>query len=78
MATERIATFFPDLQGRLKNRIRAVRRYHNAKPGRITEAQEKCDFLPFIYSGATVSRTGDNVTSELTLSSNDIAGQTLG
>ena len=74
MATERIATFVKIYRVDSKNRTRAVRRYHNAKPGAvITEAQEKYSFLPFLYSGATVSRTGDNVTAELTLSSNDIA-----
>jgi len=74
MATERIATFVKVYKVDSRNRTRAVRRYHNAKPGAvIKEAREKYSFLPFIYSGATVSRTGDNVTSELTLSSNDIA-----
>ena len=74
MATERIATFVKIYKVDSKNRVRAVRRFHNAKPGaRITEAREKYDFLSFIYSGATVSRTGDNVTAELTLASNQIA-----
>ena len=74
MATERIATFVKIYKVDSNNRAFAHRRYHNSKPGaRITEAGEKYDFLPFIYSGATVSRTGDNVSAEITLASNDIA-----
>lgn len=74
MATERIATFVKIYKVDERNQAFAYRRYHNAKPGvRILEEGEKYDFLSFIYSGATVSRTGDNVTAELTLSSNDIA-----
>lgn len=74
MATEKIATFVKIYRVIGGGKLRNVQRYHNAKPGVIiTENRENYSFLPFLYSGATVSRTGDNVTSELTLSSNDIA-----
>ena len=74
MATERIATFVKLYKVDENNREVNYRRFHNSKPGvQITEGGEKYDFLSFIYSGATVSRTGDNVTAELTLASNDIA-----
>ena len=75
MATERIATFVKIYKVDSKTGFALFVVITTPSQGlRITEAQEKYDFLPFIYSGATVSRTGDNVTSELTLSSNDIAG----
>lgn len=74
MTTERIATFVKIYKIDENNRPKNYHRYHNAKPGAvITENGEKYSFLSFIYSGATISRTGDNVTAELTLSSNDIA-----
>ena len=74
MATERIATFVKIYKVDENNRESDHRRYHNSNPGvQITQLGEKYSFLSFIYSGATVSRTGDNVTAELTLASNDIA-----
>ena len=74
MATERIATFVQIFKVDQNNNATSHRRYHNSVPGTvITVDGDKYSFLPFIYSGATVSRTGDNVTAELTLSSNDIA-----
>lgn len=74
MATERIAQMVRLYKVDTNNRARSFQCYHNAKPGvRIRHAGHNYYFLPFIYSGATVSRTGDNVISEVTLSSNDIA-----
>ena len=74
MATERIAVFVEIYKVDDQNQTRRHRRYHNASPGtQITFRGQRYSYLPFIYSGATVSRTGDNVTAELTLSSNDIA-----
>ena len=73
MATERIATFVQIYKVDQNNRATSYRRYHNSKPGIvIVENGQRYSYLPFIYSGATVSRTGDNVTAELTLGSNDI------
>ena len=74
MATERIGTFVQVYVVDTNNQVKITRRYQNAALEKRIEFQgKKYDFLSFIYSGATISLTGDNVTAELTLSSNDIA-----
>ena len=74
MATERIATIVRIYRVDSKNRAIGIRRYHNGAPGtRVRYSGNWYDYLPFLYSGATVSLTGDNVTADLILSSNDIA-----
>ena len=78
MATERIATFVEIFKVDDQNQTRRHRRYHNATPGAvITLRGQRYSYLPFLYSGGTVSRTGDNVIAELTLSSNDIAASNV-
>ena len=74
MTIERITTLVKIYKVDDKNQTKNHRRYHNGQPNaEIRYTNGVYSFLPFIYSGATVSLTGDNVTAELTLSSNDIA-----
>lgn len=49
-------------------------RYQNATVGSdLTHESIAYTFLSFIYSGATKSRMGDNITSELTLAANQVS-----
>jgi hypothetical protein len=49
-------------------------RYHNGRVGTaITLDDRKHLYLPFIYSGPTRNRTGDNLEAGLTLASNVLA-----
>jgi len=48
--------------------------YQNGQPGKNLSYDGKTySYLSFIYSGATKNRTGDNMTSELTLAVNQVA-----
>jgi hypothetical protein len=49
-------------------------RNQNSTPGQVIRLDD-CDFvfLPFIYSGAAKSRTGDNLEAELTLATNPLS-----
>ena len=83
MTIERIATLVTifkiedtrkDGKNQTDQKFTSHRRYQNALPETQIELNgKKYDFLNFIYSGATLSLTGDNVSAQLTLSSNDIA-----
>lgn len=71
MASERIGTFVYIYRVNYTGTILPWRRYQNFAQGkRIEFSGQKFDFLPFIYSGSTISRTGDNVAAEITMSSN--------
>ena len=74
MATERISTLVQLFYLNDSQKVVKWREFHNGEPDTtITHNKIVYKYLPFIYSGATVSLTGDNVQAELTLSSNDIA-----
>mgnify|MGYP006242985113 CR=1 FL=1 len=76
--TERIATFVEVYE--YKNRKRKVKgNWQNAKPNESLKytppgGEERVyEFLNFIYSGATLTRTGDNIQAQLVLAVNQIA-----
>jgi hypothetical protein len=49
-------------------------RYQNSQVGNVISYDSKSyNYLAFIYNGATKNRTGDNMTSDLTLASNRLS-----
>ena len=74
MTIERIGTFVKIYYHNDSGSITGFKGYQNVLPGKLLRlANMGYNFLNFIYSGATLSLTGDNVTAQITLSSNDIA-----
>jgi len=51
-----------------------VNRFQNARPDKpVSYDGKEYSFLPFIYNGATRSRTGDNIEASLAVSTNRIS-----
>jgi phage-related protein len=49
---------------------RSTRRYQNSSNGKLTWNGSDFTFVPFIYQGASKSRTGDNLQAALVFSTN--------